>query len=213
MIMQPSRRPSSITKLLLLLPCLALACNNESTPQSPYAGEPNPQSPYAGQQTREIKALSASQIDDLLAGAGMGYAKVAELNGFPGPKHVLELDDELRLTENQRYETGLIFTRMQKRAKELGSELLSVETELDQLFSHSVVDSAEARDAMLRIAQLRAELRWTHVRAHLTLSAILTEEQRQVYAEQRGYGSPIRDDVEQSGDSSHERSHDGDHQM
>src|SRR6266540_3233648 len=41
-------------------------------------------SPYAGQQTREIKSLSAQDIDDLLNARGMALAKAAELNGYPG---------------------------------------------------------------------------------------------------------------------------------
>jgi hypothetical protein len=42
--------------------------------------------PYAGQQTGTIKALSDEDITALLKGDGMGFAKVAELNGYPGPK-------------------------------------------------------------------------------------------------------------------------------
>ena len=43
------------------------------------------QSPYAGQESREIKSLSPAEVDGYLAGAGMGFAKAAELNGYPGP--------------------------------------------------------------------------------------------------------------------------------
>jgi hypothetical protein len=49
--------------------------------------------PYAGQQNRTIKALSDEDIVGLLKGDGMGFAKAAELNGYPGPKHVLDLGD------------------------------------------------------------------------------------------------------------------------
>ena len=58
-------------------------------------------SPYAGQQTREIKALSAQEIDDLLNARGMALAKAAELNGYPGPLHSLELADKLGLSPEQ----------------------------------------------------------------------------------------------------------------
>ena len=51
--------------------------------------------PYAGDAGREIKALSPEEVKDLLSGAGMGYAKAAELNHFPGPAHVIELADKL----------------------------------------------------------------------------------------------------------------------
>jgi hypothetical protein len=58
--------------------------------------------PYAGLEQRPIKALSAQQIADLKAGRGMGLALAAELNGFPGPLHVLELAAGLELTDEQR---------------------------------------------------------------------------------------------------------------
>ena len=51
------------------------------------------QSPCAGMQARSIKALSEQQVADLKAGRGMGLALSAELNGYPGPAHVLELSD------------------------------------------------------------------------------------------------------------------------
>ena len=59
----------------------------------------NQPAPYAGQQARSIKSLSAEDVAALLKGEGMGMAKAAELNGYPGPVHVLTLADELRLTE------------------------------------------------------------------------------------------------------------------
>jgi hypothetical protein len=54
-------------------------------------------SPYSGLEEWPIKALSDQQIADLRAGRGMGLALPAELNGYPGPIHVLELGDQLRL--------------------------------------------------------------------------------------------------------------------
>ena len=52
--------------------------------------------PYAGQQTRAIKALSDDEIAAFLNGEGMGFAKAAELNGYPGPAHVLTLAQKLK---------------------------------------------------------------------------------------------------------------------
>jgi hypothetical protein len=57
--------------------------------------------PYAGLEKRAIKALSDAQIADLRAGRGMGLALPAELNGYPGPVHVLELGDRLGLDAEQ----------------------------------------------------------------------------------------------------------------
>ena len=48
-------------------------------------------SPYTGLEERDIKALSAEQVAGYLAGDGMGFALPAELNHYPGPKHVLDL--------------------------------------------------------------------------------------------------------------------------
>ena len=55
-----------------------------------------PATPYAGQQARTIKSLSKEDIAALLNGKGMGMAKAAELNGYPGPVHLLELVQQLR---------------------------------------------------------------------------------------------------------------------
>jgi len=74
-----------------------------------------PPTPYAGQQTRAIKALSDDDIASLLKGEGMGMAKAAELNGYPGPTHVLALAPQLKLTEPQRQQVQAIFDRMMQQ--------------------------------------------------------------------------------------------------
>jgi|SRR5882724_8493143 len=89
-------------------------------------------SPYTGMQNRSLKALSEQQIEDLRGGRGMGMALAAELNGYPGPAHVLDLASPLDLTEAQRGRTQALFEEMQKTAMPLGNEVLATETELDQ---------------------------------------------------------------------------------
>ena len=66
---------------------------------------------YAGMQARPIKSLSDQQIADLKAGRGMGMALPAELNGYPGPSHLLELADQLDLSTEQR-QTSAMFEGM-----------------------------------------------------------------------------------------------------
>src|SRR6266436_8209713 len=77
--------------------------------------------PYSGMQSRSIKALSDQQVADLRAGRGMGLALAAELNGYPGPSHVLELADKLGLSADQRARVGQFFESMRQEALPLGS--------------------------------------------------------------------------------------------
>ena len=116
-----------------------------------------PASPYAGQESRAVKSLSDEEVKTLLTGQGMGYAKVAELNGFPGPKHVLELANELALTPEQTAETEELFANMNASARVLGSQLVEAEKSLDEIFSGHAVDSAAARKAMSLSAELGPE--------------------------------------------------------
>src|SRR5882672_3601843 len=80
-------------------------------------------SPYAGEQTRQIKALSEGEVAQLLNGHGMGLARAAELNSYPGPRHVLDLADELKLTPEQITELDHLFDTMKATALPLGREL------------------------------------------------------------------------------------------
>ena len=79
-----------------------------------------PLSPYTGQEKREMKALSAEEIQAYLSGSGMGLAKVAELNHYPGPRHVLDLAEPLQLSEEQRRQTQTIFEDMRTEASAFG---------------------------------------------------------------------------------------------
>src|SRR5947209_2136287 len=91
--------------------------------------------PYAGQQSRDIKALSADEARGLAEGAGLGYAKAAELNGYPGPAHVLENAEALGLSPEQRRAIAFVMQAHKAEARMLGAELLTRERELDQLFA------------------------------------------------------------------------------
>jgi hypothetical protein len=92
---------------------------------------PRPRSPYAGMQDRTIKALSDQQIADLKSGRGMGLALVAELNGYPGPSHVLDLADELQLTHEQRTRTEELFDAMKAETIPIGEQIIADEVSLD----------------------------------------------------------------------------------
>ncbi len=152
-------------------------------------------SPYAGQKHRDVKALSAREIDDLLTGRGMGLAKTAELNGYPGPMHVLDLADRLALTPEQRAATEALLATMKTDARRLGAPILDAERALDREFAAGGVEERDLRARLAALAALQGELRFVHLRAHLAQAALLTAGQRQHYDVLRGYAdAPAAED-------------------
>jgi Spy/CpxP family protein refolding chaperone len=146
-------------------------------------------SPYAAEQGRDIKALAAEEIDAYLAGQGMGFAKAAELNGYAGPKHVLELAAELDLTAEQRTRTQALFASMQTKAVALGRQLVDEERKLDRLFAGASITQGSLQQSVARIGALQANVRAVHLEAHLEQAKILTPQQRAHYVRLRGYHS------------------------
>ena len=144
--------------------------------------------PYAGQQGREIKALSADEVRQYLAGAGMGYAKSAELNHYPGPMHVLELADPLGLSAEQQAQARALMSAHKAAARAIGAKLVESERRLEHLFlSGNVAEGALAR-AVRAAAQLNGEYRLSHLDTHRRMRALLSAEQVARYDELRGYG-------------------------
>ena len=129
--------------------------------------------PYAGQQARTIKALSDDDIAALRKGEGMGMAKAAELNGYPGPVHVLALAAQLGLSEGQRHDVQIVFDRMSAAAKPLGGELIAQEQALDQLFAQGEITPDRLAATTAAIAELQGRLRLVHMSAHLQTRALL----------------------------------------
>ena len=146
-------------------------------------------SPYAGQESRDIKSLSGDEIDGYLSGKGMGLAKAAELNGFPGPMHVLQLDRQLALTADQRARTQALFASMQARASNLGRALIDEERRLDRLFATKAITADALNRSLAEIGSMQAKIRAAHLEAHLAQVEILTPEQTAKYAALRGYGA------------------------
>jgi hypothetical protein len=166
------------------LPILALSAI--VTLAGPAAGQP---SPYTEHAEREIKALSAEEIDRFLSGQGMGLALPAELNGYPGPKHVLELAAELGLTEEQRDAVSGVYDPMIRQAIDLGGKIVEAERRLDVLFAGAEATPEALRAALDHLATLQAALRYTHLHAHLETKALLTEAQVARYTHLRGYAA------------------------
>ena len=147
----------------------------------------NQLSPYVGQEQREIKSLSPDEVKDYLAGKGMGLAKAAELNHYPGPAHVLELASQLNLSAEQKVRTQALFNNMQEKAIQFGRMLVEEERNLDTLFSSKTITPETLETSLKRIGTLQAQVRQTHLEAHLTQAKILSPAQVAKYIELRGY--------------------------
>jgi hypothetical protein len=146
------------------------------------------QEPYAGMQNRPIKALSEQQVADLGAGRGMGLALAAELNGYPGPSHVLELADKLELSADQRTRIKSLFDSMKAEAVPLGVKLIEQEADLNNQFADRTITPESLKASTGAVAVTQGQLRETHLKYHLSTVAILNQGQMQRYAELRGYG-------------------------
>ena len=146
-------------------------------------------SSYAGQETRAIKSLSEKEIADLRAGQGMGLAKAAELNGYPGPAHVLENADQLALSAEQRRASTTLMQEHKARARALGAQVLDAEQALDDAFARKSIDAGPLTRLTSEIGQRQAQLREEHLRTHLLQTALLTHEQLRKYGELRGYAA------------------------
>lgn len=158
-----------------------------------HGGVPPPSaSPYAGQQQQEISALSPAEVADLRAGRGMGLARPAELNGYPGPLHVLELAAALELSAEQRARTEALYARMQAAARDAGARWIEAERDLDALFRTRQVTPESLRAALDRVGAQQARVRDVHLQAHLEQTALLTPAQIERYVQLRGYGGGHR---------------------
>lgn len=172
-----------MTRTIWIATALALTAGSARAQISPYAAEP----------AREIAALSAEETASLLDGAGMGFARAAELNGVPGPRHSLDMADELHLDAAQREGLERIFARMQLRARSLGAAIVAAEAELDRLFRNGGANAEEVQRRTVALGTLYGELRASHLTAHVETAAVLNPHQSARYAELRGYDATAHD--------------------
>ena len=146
-------------------------------------------SPYAGQQTRTIKSLSQDDIQQLTEGRGWGLAKAAELNGIPGPAHLLEMAQEINLGDDQIEKIQALYDGMKNQAQKLGKELIQLEAELNRDFAKHTVTKKSLRKKLSAIEEVRKELRSVHLSTHLDTPSILSQAQIAKYNKLRGYNN------------------------
>lgn len=176
---RPALTKPIVATLVMLLAGQAVAQHHRQHQQG--------STPYAGQHQRAIKALSEEQLADLKAGRGMGLALAAELNGYPGPLHVLELTEQLQLSVEQRQRVQKLYDSMKAEAIATGETLIEREQLLDQQFAQRTMTPGALAALTAQIGEAQGRLRAVHLKYHLCTTDLLTATQKQRYAELRGY--------------------------
>jgi Spy/CpxP family protein refolding chaperone len=166
-----------------MIPVLLASCGTKQGEHAHHKQE----SPYKGEQNRAVKALSDEDIRNYLEGNGMGFGKAAELNGYPGPKHILENESQLGLSAEQKKAVQDSFDRMKQKAVELGKQIVENEKQLEALFQSSEITGEALQAQTRKIAELQGELRNAHLAAHLEMKRVLSPEQVEKYNRLRGY--------------------------
>jgi len=172
-----------LISILILIPTFAFS-----------EAELSKKSKYAGEEKREIKSLSATDIEELQNGKGWGLAKAAELNGVPGPAHLLEMKEEIDLNAEQVREIEDIYRKMKQEAVPLGLELIELERELNNHFANRTITDEILHQVLQKISDVHRQLRYAHLSTHLKTPDILHSEQIILYNKLRGYspGDPCK---------------------
>ncbi|MGH8569132.1 MAG: Spy/CpxP family protein refolding chaperone, partial [Gammaproteobacteria bacterium] len=147
------------------------------------ADAPATDSPYVDAQRRDIKALAPEEIEDLAAGHGMGLSMAAELNHYPGPRHVLDSAGGLALTAAQREQAAALYAEVQRDATAIGRAIIADEQALDALFASGAAELGPVDALVARIAERRGALRFVHLAAHVKMRDLLTPQQIARYDE------------------------------
>ncbi|MBF0290246.1 MAG: hypothetical protein HQM14_20715 [SAR324 cluster bacterium] len=144
-------------------------------------------SQYAGQEKRVIKSLSPDDIAELEQGKGWGLAKAAELNGMPGPSHLIPMKEKIHLSTEQIIKIEKLYESMKASAIPLGKQLIELEKQLNQSFENQTMTTARLKELLQQIAKTTSQLRFVHLSTHLATPKILTSLQIQQYNRLRGY--------------------------
>ncbi|MBI4535922.1 MAG: Spy/CpxP family protein refolding chaperone [Ignavibacteriae bacterium] len=122
-----------------------------------------------------------SDNQSLETAQGSGMAMYAEVNGYPGPKHVLDLQEKLNLTDEQLKDIESIHDEMREQAVAKGQTIIKVEQSLNDLFATGKASEERVKSLSTTIGRLRGELRAIHLVAHMQAREILSKEQIAAY--------------------------------
>ncbi len=145
--------------------------------------------PHGGGQGHLVAQSCAEQFKKVVGeGRGFGMAFAADQNGYPGPMHVLELKEPLKLTSEQEARARELHATVRAELSK-STRLLEAERRLERLFAERAATEETVRAVVAEIERARTEVRLVHLLTHLRTRDLLTEEQRQTYHEIR-WGRP-----------------------
>lgn len=191
-----------VALLVALTPTLLFAQTHDGNHGAPLSA-------YAGDETRLIKSLSEQDLEEIAHGGGWGLARAAELNGVPGPTHLLELADEIGLADQQREDIEAIREQMQADAITAGERFVAAEQALDEAFQQGAPDADMLERLVAEAGQARSALRLVHLSAHLLTLPLLTDAQVSRYSISRGYSDDPCASVPDGHDPEMWRGHNG----
>ena len=140
----------------------------------------------AGAEGHQMAQACATEFEKVVGeGRGFGLAFAADQNGYPGPMHVLELRDRLKLTADQEAKARDLMHAMFAESRPKSVRLLEAEARLRRLFAERVAEDAAVRAAVAEVERARSEVRLVHLLAHLKTRDLLSEDQRRLYHEAR----------------------------
>ena len=136
----------------------------------------------AGQGQKAVALSCAEQFEAVVReGYAFGMAFAADRNGYPGPRHILELKTQLGLTADQEAKVTELMHAMLAESRPKGARLLEAERRLERLYADGVADEASVRAAVAEAERARSELRLAHLLIHLRARDLLSREQRDAY--------------------------------
>ena len=140
----------------------------------------------AGAEGHQMAQAWATEFEKVVGeGRGFGLAFAADQNGYPGPMHVLELRDRLKLTADQEAKARDLMHAMFAESRPKSVRLLEAKAKLRRLFAERAADEATVRAAVAEVERARSEVRLVHLLAHLKTRDLLSEDQRRLYHEAR----------------------------
>lgn len=166
-------------------------------------------SKYLGEEHRKIKSLAPDDIVELKKGGGWGLAKAAELNGVPGPAHILEMEDKINLTDDQKKKIQHIYNGMKAEAVSLGEQLIHLEEALNNHFSSGTMNQVLLEKLVHEIGSVRSKLRIAHLSTHLQTPKILSSDQIKLYNQLRGYSNDPCENVPEGHNAKMWKKHNG----